>query len=345
MTSFDEAALIGAGLGAGLGGKVALNLLGWTKEGFRSDPSRLPVNAAIGGKAGLGRLAGAAAKAGFSVWLQLDLHSLDKEEGRFSLYNDVVKNPIGLVVTDKFSRRFALRPAKAAAELDRTIAGLSAAGVSGITLDKAGSLLMADYPPEGPSLRADHRALVASMLGASRKAFGGAAVVGSNAYAAFDADLAFGFPVDDGGEFFSDAAVPLLQMVASGRVAYVGGPANLSWDADRLRLKWIEYGYLPYYRLTWKPAELMKESVYDELFNSEYASWKDRVLADAIEVERALGRLRGMALVRHDMVGEAAARSTWEDGTRIYVNYGGTPLAIDGKTVGARSWLAVPGRN
>ena len=132
--------------------------------------------------------------------------------------------------------------------------------------------------------------------------------------------------------------VPFYQIVTHGSVRYTGEALNLSSDARRLRLKWIEYGYTPYFELTYESAEKLVNTSYNELFTSRYWDWKDEVIATCQELKKVWDAIGGAKMVSHEEFGEGLICTGYDNGVKVYVNYNDEAVSVAGRKLDAMSW-------
>ena len=149
-------------------------------------------------------------------------------------------------------------------------------------------------------------------------------------------------PYEDFGYQATTAAVPFYQIALHGLVTYTGTPGNLSSDLEREVLRWVEMGYAPYFELTHDNTEELMYTNYQTLFSAEYGAWLDRVAAAAKQFTgTGLAALAGRLITRHERLGDQLVRVTYEDGTRVYVNYGAADAEDGGLTIPGASWRLV----
>ena len=106
-------------------------------------------------------------------------------------------------------------------------------------------------------------------------------------------------------------------------------------------LKWIEYGYEPYFELTYESAEKLINTEYNELYTSMYSEWKQDIIDACGQLESALGGVQNALIVSHARVSDNVYRTSYDNGVSIYVNYNSEPVTVDGVTVGALGWEVV----
>ncbi len=323
--------------------QISANLLGWTKEGHFEYPSKLPPASQLGGMKGLERLSRMAKDNGIQLFLHDNFIDAYREVGGFSPRNDVVKEANGFPVTNRFNEFFLLNARKANLRFQENyLDQLKGLNVSGIQFEGFGMLDYYDYHDEYPLTREGTAKEWMEMMEKSRKQFGGAAVSGGNGYVLPHADRLFGIPMEDSGYFFTDEVVPFYQMVVHGLIPYSGYPQNLFYDPQMQYLKMVEYGYMPYYQLTYQHSEELKDTYYSDLFSSSYTNWVDKAVAQYKEMNEKMGALWPQTIRLHRKLQNDVYEVTYEDGTRVIVNYLPRDIEIGGNVVPGKNYIVVP---
>ncbi|AEE95248.1 DUF5696 domain-containing protein [Mahella australiensis] len=345
MTTFDQAKqIIEEFYNRGVN-DIQVNLMGWTKEGFKTYPVHLPPNNALGGWNGLKRLADYTSKNSIVLFLQDNFVDALSENGGFSIQNDVARQRNGLVVTNAFNNAFLFNPVKTwELFINNFLPNLNGYGINGLNFEKLGLMIYFDYHREYPLTRGQTADYWNKFISESSKQFGSAAVHGGNAYILKQTDRIFDIPANDSGYFFSDTAVPFYQMVVHGLIPYSSSPGNLFYDPQRQKLKWIEYGYMPYYQLTYQDSKLLKYTDYNQLFTSYYGDWIETAASAYKEFNDKLGTTWSMFITDHEKITEDIYKTTYQNGTAVYVNYGGQSAQADGHTIEALSYIVVDER-
>ncbi|MDC7235862.1 MAG: DUF5696 domain-containing protein [Spirochaetales bacterium] len=343
MTDFESAKVIVDGLLSRDMQGMTVNLMGWEKKGYGAWPVSVPVNRKIGGFGGLKDFSSYLNDAGCSLFLQWNSIDARRDNGSFSIYGDTVKNPVGLVVSDAMNQKYLISPVKSRKILnDDLIPYLEDTEISGILFEDAGKRLLMDYVDSRRFMRNDSIRNWQSMAGDARETFPSAGVSGGNAYILADTDWLTDIPYKDTGYFFSDRSVPFFQLAVHGLIPYTTAlPGNLSWDHQWTVLKWVEYGYSPYYQLTWEDPGLMRKTDYTELYNAEFTKWADTAASVYARIANEMSGLHNLQILNHDALEKQLFRNTYEDGTRVYINYGSDSLNADGITVPPRDFLVV----
>jgi hypothetical protein len=208
-----------------------------------------------------------------------------------------------------------------AAELD---------GLGGVHFAALGGYVYANYNTRRYVPASETVALWGEMMRQSQAAHSLTTVDGGNAYALPYADLVTEIPYADNGYQFSTRAVPFYQMVTHGSVQYTALAGNLSPDLDRELLTWVEYGYTPYFELTWDGSQELMYTGYT-LYASKFADWQERVTGTLDRLSAGgYERLSGAYMMEHAEPLPGVRRVRYDNGLTVYVNYNEQVVTIDG---------------
>ena len=164
-----------------------------------------------------------------------------------------------------------------------------------------------------------------------------------NIYAVARSTAAINLPDDHSGYTLSDRAVPFYQMVLHGWIPYTTVAGNNAYDLTRQMLRWAEMGALPYFELTWENGEDLKGTEYAHLLSSQYSQWKDTAVEIWRQFNADFAALQDQTITAHTVLTEDVVRVTYEDGTRVYVNYTALEGVWDGVNVPATGYIVVRG--
>lgn len=178
-----------------------------------------------------------------------------------------------------------------------------------------------------------------------RAAEGGFAILGdnANAYLWGCMDEEINLPFYSNGYRILDREIPFYGMVLHGYVPYAGEALNLSDDYETAVLKSVENGAGIHFKWIYAPNSVLKDTAYDELYSVNYRAWLDAACGTWLRMNRELGGLRNLVILDHTYVTEDVVRVTYEDGTRVYVNYGSKAARVDGVSVEPRDYAVAPG--
>ncbi len=167
---------------------------------------------------------------------------------------------------------------------------------------------------------------------------GGAAADGANSYTFKSADILFDIPIGSSRVQIADRDIPFLQMVLHGYIPYAGEAGNLFYDHDVLVLKWLEYGCLPYYELTYQSSEKLINTGYAELFSSHYLQCRDQILETYRLFRDNLDGVWNSLMTEHTCEGDIS-KITYESGRILYLNYSEQDVTYENNVIPARGFL------
>lgn len=341
-TTFDQAGDIAAALRKAGVPAAELTLAGWTEGGYASGRiSR--AERRFGGKQGLIRLCGTVSSLGYTLFLDenwADIR-LDRLPAGFSPRRDAVLLQNATLLTDADSTRCLAGTAYILQTLlPRKMQEYTAFSGAGIYSGRLGSFI-ARSGGAAPVSRSETQAAWETVLQTIQTQTGGLSVSDGNAYTFAYASTVEDIPTADSGYLFTDESVPFLQMVLHGSIAYAGQPGNLSADFTAEKLKWVEYGCMPHFEITFGSSSVLADTDYAFLFTSRFADWEQTVADTALEFNTRLGTVWNSAMTAHEKLADGLYRVTYENGCRVYVNYTKTAVGADGLTVPAEDYLVV----
>lgn len=334
-TTYSQAAEILADLGSGVP-KVSAVLEGWGKGGFDTLPTDPALEKKFGGKRDFKKLLTACEEENVDLYLKMDFINGDVSTGDFNNRKDTVRSGFGTVVNE--GDRYLLNPVQVLEDCyEDAVKTRKLSKGQAICFDTLGQLLTYDHSSSRPASRTQAQEACETVLGRAAAEQGQVAVSGGNQYVLPYAALLDGIP-DSGSDYYlGDEAVPFYQMVVHGSVDYTSTAGNHSYDLQYQKLKWIETGSLPSFVLTYESPSLLHKTACNDLFSSEYAVWKDTVKEVAGELNDRLGQVWNQKMVRHERQ-EDLVVITYEDGTRVLINYTDQPVQRDGITIPAMDY-------
>jgi len=341
MTTFKQAEKItGSFLEQGVH-NLDVGLKGWTAGGIRQYPVIWPPERKIGGKKGLRNFLEYASKENIQVFLENNFTYADKDNGGFSSRADVVHQGSLVPVSDYSETFFILNPFSTFKRFSQFINNLFDYGSTGVAIQNIGEMIYHDYNRENEVGREGTAKTWNEMLETAQGSQRKTAVEGGNLYLLKNADRLYGIPINSSKYFITDEVVPFYQMVVHGSIPYTSEPGNLSYDLNKTVLKWVEFGCVPYFELTWQEAVKLKNTTYNHLFTSCYKDWKDEAVAIYNEFNTRLSPVWGQFITGHKRLSEGFYHTEYEDGTNIYINYNKEDIQYEGYTVKAQDYLVI----
>ena len=326
-------------------------LRSWVSADSEADGEYWPPAGGLGGKRGLAGLNDyAASNPGTKLYLEAQFTSVTSDTKGISETADVVYNGLNTEVSaanyNSGKNWYFLNPGSA---LERSADFLDKLGKYpnlNVAYQGLGMYAIPDYNDNAPYTKAETVEAMRRILSDTAQSGRSVGVIGANQYAYGCSDYLCQLRENSYGLAITDYAVPFLEMALSGKVAYAtDGAGNLASDLQEQKLKWVEYGSMPYFILTSESAQELRESDYAWLFSSTFADWKDRVTEVWQEMEGRLGRVYGQQITEHEILGQDLVRITYADGTQVYINYAREERIEQGVLIPGQDYVVVEGGN
>jgi hypothetical protein len=300
---------------------------GWQNKGGWQSDKPLPIESAIGGTSGAKKFISEMKKSnipvlfydGNLVWQNTKTTSLSPKTSG-------IRGPEGIVYTD--FGWFINKPARTVDMAYKEIQKLKDIGVSGIYYDLIGDMVFNDYDPGAIATRSDTVEIYQGLFNYTRETLGEASTWRGNAYSLSGVTYIDGLPFDSSYDFMVDETVPFYPIVVHGFVPYTFGWGNYRNDVQEEFLKAIEYGAMPTYYLTYEETRKLKDT-WSYLISNQYALWADRIGVEYGEFDK-LAKVFSQKIVGHEKVSDNVFATTYEDGTRVVVDYNKETFAVEG---------------
>ena len=355
LTTFDEASAIITELHEAGMTNMSVKMSGWMNGGVQQKLlDNVKVISGLGGKKDLKTMINTAAEKNIPVYLNgitnyaKDSDLLDgffvftdaarfvsKEKAELFVYNEVSYG--------KRESQDTYYLLKASLVLDmaknlQTEAGKYGAGVS---FEDMGDVLSSDFRRKEVVSRQKAMNNQSELLKSMKDAGTEIMINMGNDYAIAYADIVTN--MDLGGYEYTiiDKQVPFYQIAIHGLVNYTGESINLTGEYEDEILKSAEYGAGLAFTLMDETSFTLQNTLYTQYFGAEYASWKEQMLEIYTRYNQELGHVFNQRMTGHEYVDSKVAMTTYEDGTKVYVNYSYEDVTVDGITVTARDYAVV----
>ncbi len=346
MTDFDQAYEIIEELSEAGVEDLLLNLSAWQPNGI-SYGDVATVYSKLGGMDGLKNLTELMNELGFETFMQVNMVEATEDTTKFRITRDAARDYNDLPYINGFYSNswYMIAPSLM---LDRFndiyLAEFKNSGISGFNYELLGYLLY-DFQHDGTHYnKFETRDLLVQVLAESKEEFGKNAVWYGNAYSLKYADWIYDLPSTDTGYANTTRSVPFAQMLLHGYIPYSAIAGNTFYDETMQTLKWIEYGYVPYYMISYEETSKLLDTEMDYLFSTKFSEWSDRIVDKYKLFKEEFGFLYTQTMVAHDQVASNLFVTTYADGTRVYVNYSEFSYKVEGDlVVGAKDYLVVKG--
>lgn len=163
-----------------------------------------------------------------------------------------------------------------------------------------------------------------------------------NDYAIPYADMVTNMDLKGNSYTILDECVPFYQLAVHGYINYTGDPINICGNTQDEILYAAEYGAGLSFTLMRETAFALQKTLYTEYYGSDYAAWHDDMVEIYTRFNAELGHVYNQEMTDHVNFTPELSCTSYEDGTKVYVNYGyAEGVTSDGVTVPARDYLVV----
>lgn len=325
---------------------VEAQLKGWTKGGYDTEPVNYPVNSNVGGSKGLSSLTSKYKDDNeVKITLQTNLLEANAKAKGYNMNTDTIVLGNDMVFTDNNQSLYLLSPNTAKGMFDAIVKNEKknkSENVSGYSFEGVGKYLLYNYNSNNIVNVTQGKKIWQDLLKENEDKYNTTVVEGGNQYVLNSADKLTNIPYDDSGYRLTTKSVPFYQIALHGLVEFTGEPGNLSSDLNAEKLKWIEYGYMPYFELTYNSSDMLMYTNYNKLFSSEYKVWEDKVKEIYKEFNDQLGDVWNACIIGHEEVATDVYKVTYDNKKAVYVNYTDKDYKTkDGKVVEGQSFAVI----
>lgn len=318
---------------------IEAQLKGWTKNGYYTDPDQFPVNSHVGGKSGLKDLTNKY-KDNNNVKITLETNLLEAKESadNYNMNTDTITlgNYMVFGATKADGDIYLLSPNVSSAIFNDMLKNASkykSENINGYSFKGVGKYLLYNYNSNNTLNLTQGKKIWEDMLKKNEDMYKTTVVEGANQYVLSSADKLTNIPYEDSGYRLTTEGVPFLQIALHGLIEFTGEPGNLSSDIEREKLKWIEYGYTPYFELTYESSDKLMYTDYNELFSSEYKTWQEEVRDTYRMFNDGLEDVWDACIISHEKVADDVVKVTYDNKKAVYVNYTDKEYKTDKGTI------------
>ena len=348
MTTFEQAGEIVTELTSKGVERMTLVFRGWQQNGLTGGVPAGSFSPAksLGGRDGLNQLRERVGMMGCVLSLEVDVLSLNLDTHPTLSYSalkqitsETWKKPTFGKVYDTL---YYLTPSVALEQGRSAINGLIGGNIKGIALTGI-TQVVADYyfrdAYHDSSEMMGYFANIADLANDNLSS----TLVSPNAYLWRYADAVSDMPIGGSDYTYTDVEVPFLAIALSGQIPYYAEYTNFQANTQEFLLHLIEQGARPAFLLTWADPIDLQNTNSSGIYSSRYELYSD-MIADWYNVlsdlHRAVGN-QGM-IVNHVRVGDMVC-VTWDNGTRVYINFGDDAGELDGVALESMSYKVVNG--
>jgi hypothetical protein len=213
---------------------------------------------------------------------------------------------------------------------------------AGVSFRDIGYQLSADYNKKHPVSRQQAEKGQLEILNTIRDS--GILVMTNvgNDYTLGITDFITNMELSGSGYTIIDETVPFYQIAIHGYINYAGEALNLAGDYQEELLKSVEYGAGLYFTLMDEDTTKLQNSYYTQYFGANFNAWQDDIISIYQKYKKNLGGTFNQRMIDHEALENGITVTTYEDGTKVYVNYNYEDYLIeDGTNLSARDYLVI----
>lgn len=136
-------------------------------------------------------------------------------------------------------------------------------------------------------------------------------------------------------------SIPFVGMVLKGYIPYTAVALNKSGNYDKSVLEAVESGAGLNYLVMYEKQLTLVDTEYKDWFSINYKLLADKIIKTYKKLNNDLGYLQNTKIIKHERLSEDVACVTYEDGSKIYVNYGEKDFNIGTNKVPSMEYLVV----
>ena len=238
---------------------------------------------------------------------------------------------------------YLVRPGYAKQYAENLIKALSDRGAAGIAFRDIGNLLSGDYYDRDTVTREQVKAMETDTLQKADAAGLKISVKEGNEYALPYADLITDMDLTGAGYGILDRNVPFYQIAIHGMKDYTSEAINLSGDYKTMMLECAEYGAGLNFTFMAANTSVLQDSAYSCYTSSGYQPWRDETVAIMLKYQSDMAGLNRQRISEHECLSDGVTVTTYEDGTKVYVNYTEADYQNGNVTVPSREYLVERG--
>lgn len=212
---------------------------------------------------------------------------------------------------------------------------------TGVSFEDIGKDLSADYYKKKTYSRESVLKLQEAKLKAINDAGQPLMVNMGNDYAVPYANIVTSMDLRGNDYTILDGCIPFYQLAVHGYVNYTGDPLNICGDDTEELLHSAEYGAGLQFTLMKESTFALQKTLYTEYYGSDYDAWHDRLIDIYTRYNNELGHTFNQEMADHINISDTLACTTYDDGTKVYVNYDYVDVEADGLTIPARDYLVI----
>lgn len=232
---------------------------------------------------------------------------------------------------------FLLKPSLSMGNADVLSDAAEKYSAAGVSFRDVGNLLSANYDSKDLTTREEARLMEMAKLSELREKGQLVMTRSGNDYAAVLSDIVTDIDLDGSQYRILDEVVPFYPAALHGSLPYTGAAINLSEDQEELLLRSAEMGASLQFSLMASNVQELQDSWFSDYYGADVSIIYDDMIKTINDYNAAMSGTFNQKMTDHERFGSVTV-TEYENGTRVYVNYGYTDAEVDGLSIPARSY-------
>jgi len=153
-----------------------------------------------------------------------------------------------------------------------------------------------------------------------------------------DTNAFLDMPLGSSDYMYVDEEIPFLSMVLKGIIPMYSNYVNFEANKQEFLLQMVEAGVYPSFYVTYENSSDLIYTNSSDLYSTEYKTYKDTIVKYDKDLRKLNEVTKGSVIKKHEKLNNGVTVVTYDNGTKIYVNYTSVSRTVDGVKVGAMSY-------
>lgn len=355
FTRFDDAILAVKQLKNMGIDNIVVKFTGWMKNGVMYNlPLSAQAEGALGGQKALERMLEYFNKTKVRTYLDVDFVTFRKGTLTY-LVNRVATKSMKKVTaqvlkyqpsimykqsSDDYPVLYLISPKWTTQIIDRFLKSNKPKYFNNLSISSLGSMLYSDF---GRNLINRYKAEQIFKMNVQKLKgkFSNIMLTNPNSYLIEQATEVVDLPIYSSQFLIEDAEIPFYQMVIRGYIPYSMPAVNSYTNEWMWQLKALETGSYLKFSWTARNEDELKETLLEQLYSSNYKKWLSDVKTYYKTLYPILKTLKGKEIVDHQIIKSGVAKTVYEGGTEIIVNYSGKSQDVEGQVIAAHGYKVI----
>ena len=326
---------------------ITAKLVGWSNNGINNKklPTGIKYLSNLGGKRGFKKLVAFANEQEIDLSADVDFayaQKISRKNALQSYFNKIIYKYLyrNSVYTERRETALMIPNADFLANTaGKYIGKYSSTGLSSASLSSLGNFSYINFTSKNPQSKKYVIDRVKNVLENYKDAGYSITLDDANAYTFAYADVITSAPMASSGNEMFDYDIPFYQMVLQGYITLTTESLTQSVDANKAFLWAVTTGTEPLYNTFFEDADILQESLYDYLYSSTFSWWGEGAAEKYNRYSELLTEIYDNKIASYTQISENVVKTEFDNGVKVYVNYGDKPITVDGKTINSQDYL------